>query len=166
MVSVCYNPVDDQLDEYRTRALVSGAPERFLRLRASCLVCPDVCRMRRNRTCPGERSSLVTSRSKDSPISRPRSSASPVRYNPGSLRQTTTIRSPLPISDDELWRQFNEALRSVAHTTVRLETEGTYEIVPIRDAAGAAFIELAGAAPKSPHPDAGFRVVLISTAPL
>lgn len=108
----------------------------------------------------------------DIPISRLIDTASAklgvsIRYDPGSLRQTVTIRSVDPMTDEELWRQLNDALRAIEYTTVAQETPGSYEVVQLRNAAGAAFIEHAGShGPHSGLPPAGFRALLVTASPL
>ena len=90
-----------------------------------------------------------------------------VRYDPSSLRQSVTIRSAEPMSDAELWRQLNDALRSIEFTTVALETPGSYEVVQLRNASAAAYIEReSGSGPHANFPTPGFRAVLLSTTPL
>jgi len=57
-------------------------------------------------------------------------------------------------------------LRSIQFTTVYSETPGSYEVVALRDAAGAAFIEDEVTDAGSVFPVAGFRSVLITASPL
>ncbi|HED54125.1 MAG TPA: hypothetical protein ENJ00_07980 [Phycisphaerales bacterium] len=89
-----------------------------------------------------------------------------IRYDPAVLRQSVTIRSPEPLSDDELWRELNDALRGIEFTTVRRETPGSYEVVALRSASSLAYIERDTQKESSRFPRPGYRAVLLATFPL
>lgn len=89
-----------------------------------------------------------------------------IRYPPEALREKVTVRSPSPISDDELWDFLNDSLRDAGYTTIRRETPGTYEVVLLRDAAEAAFIERESDEAETLYPKAGYRSVLLTAAPI
>jgi len=89
-----------------------------------------------------------------------------IRYPPEALRGKVTVRSPSPLTDDDLWDFLNDSLRDAGYTTIRRATPGTYEVVLLRDAAGAAFIERESDEVKTQHPQAGFRTVLLTASPI
>ncbi|RNC81190.1 MAG: hypothetical protein ED559_05155 [Phycisphaera sp.] len=88
-----------------------------------------------------------------------------IRYDPGALNRTITIRSTKALTDDELWIQFNEALSGIEFTTILHGQLGSYEVVPLRDAANRALIEYAEH-DNNGVLNPGFRSVIISSSPL
>lgn len=88
-----------------------------------------------------------------------------IQYSPNDLTERVTIRSNTPMTGEELWLQMNESLKRLGHTTIRLPAPGSYEVVPVEEAAsGASIVQESDRTGGFPPP--GFNSVLFAVAPL
>jgi type II secretory pathway component GspD/PulD (secretin) len=58
-----------------------------------------------------------------------------IEYAPASVRDTVTVRSPAGLKPHELWTLLNELLIARGLTTIRIDDDAIFSVVPLGEAA-------------------------------